>query len=63
MPWLKYYLFLFNLVCNSVRTFDMLYDYRVVMEFTPTGNMFPSLTARYHFTFVHVVYLYIVVEC
>ena len=36
----------------------MLHDYRVVMEFTPTptGNMFPSLTTRYHFTFVHMVY-------
>ena len=35
---------------------DMLYDYRVVMEFTPTGNMFPSLTTRYHFTSVLMVY-------
>ena len=30
----------------------MLYDYRVVMEFTPTGNVFPSLTTGYHFTSV-----------
>ena len=34
----------------------MLYDYRADMEFTPTGNMLPSLTTRYHFTFVHIVY-------
>ena len=34
----------------------MLYDYRVVMEFTPTGSMFPSLTTRYHFTSALMVY-------